>query len=210
MFQFSAIDAVPDVKVDGSTLQNSMLFELSVARTEMLLGGHQQPDWKACLKTATDRQKRHFDAKLPAELSSEDIALAEWSAQNLLKMLSDTAQQYPQHELVRSPFIPGLGWISSGVGDFSLGPILIEVKHTDRNFIAGDFRQILIYWLLRYAASIEQDGEVWTDCLLLNPRRNSALLINFDYLIRSASPNLSRLEVYELLRSIVGSGAEAQ
>ena len=100
--------------------------------------------------------------------------------------------------------IPGLGWIASGVGDFSLGSILIEVKHTDRNFVSGDFRQVLMYWLLKYAASIEKHDTVWTDCLLLNPRRNSGLLFNFDYLSRSASESSSRVELFELLRSIVG------
>ena len=99
--------------------------------------------------------------------------------------------------------IPGLGWIASGVGDFSLGTILIEVKHTDRNFVAGDFRQVLMYWLLRYAASVESGQEAWSDCILLNPRRNTALRINFDYLSRSASVNGSRVELIELIRSVV-------
>ena len=100
--------------------------------------------------------------------------------------------------------IPGLGWIASGVGDFSLGSILVEVKHTDRNFGSGDFRQVIMYWLLKYASSIENNDEIWSDCLLLNPRRNSGLLVNFNHLLRSASASSGRVELFELLRSIVG------
>ncbi len=119
-------------------------------------------------------------------------------------MLNSAQIQHPDAQLERSPVIPGLGWIASGVGDFSLGRILIEVKHTDRNFISGDFRQVLMYWMLKYAASIENSSEVWSDVLLLNPRRNSALLVNYDYLLRSASASSNRVELFELLRSIIG------
>jgi len=204
VFHFAEIVAIPDALVEESHLQNAMLFELSFARAERILNNEMNSDWQTCLQTAIERQRRHFDAELPDNLAEIDIYLAEWSAQNLVKMLKSVRDQHPQHELLLSPVIPGLGWINSGAGDFSLGPILIEVKHTDRNFVAGDFRQVLIYWLLKYAASLERDQEAWSDCILLNPRRNSGLLVNFDYLIRSASPGLNRLEAYEHLRSIVG------
>jgi len=114
----------------------------------------------------------------------------------------------PDAQVERNPIIPGLGWIASGVGDFSLGSTLIEVKHTDRNFVSGDFRQVLMYWMLKYAKVIETSGEIWLDVLLLNPRRNSALLVKFDYLLRSASAGSSRVELFELLRSIVGQNLD--
>jgi hypothetical protein len=88
--------------------------------------------------------------------------------------------------------------------------ILIEVKHTDRNFVSGDFRQVLMYWLLKYAASMEKHDAVWSDCLLLTPRCNSALLINFDYLTRSASARSNRVELLELLRSMVDRDLDRQ
>ena len=80
---------------------------------------------------------------------------------------------------------------------------LIEVKHTERNFGAGDFRQVLMYWLLRYARTVENDSAMWSDVLLLNPRRNGALLVNYDHLLRSASASSNRVELVELLRSAV-------
>lgn len=36
-----------------------------------------------------------------------------------------------------------------------------------------------MYWILKYASSIEVGDDVRSDCLILNPRRNSALLVNF-------------------------------
>ncbi|MBR2574999.1 MAG: hypothetical protein IKE14_11790 [Loktanella sp.] len=185
-----------------------MLFELATARAEALLSENADADWDQCLRLAARRQSRHYDAKVPAKIDEFDKQVAEHAAQNLVAMLRSMQQRDPEVELEISPPIPGLGWIASGTADFSLGSTLIEVKHTDRNFVSGDFRQILMYWLLKYASSIEGEVEVWSDCILLNPRRNSALLINFDKLLYSASASSNRVELYELLRSITGQDLE--
>ncbi len=207
-FTFEGLAAVPDELVEQSALQKAMLFELAIARAERLLSGKLEPDWDDCLQVAAKRQGRHYDAKVPAVIAECDMQVAEHSAQNLVEMLRRVQGQHPKFKLEASPAIPGLGWIATGAADFSLGSILIEVKHTDRNFVSGDFRQVLMYWVLKYASSIESELDVWSDCLLLNPRRNSALLVNFDKLLRSASASSSRVEVYELLRSIVGHDLE--
>lgn len=204
MFSFDSITPVPDELVEESNLQKAMLFELAIARAERLLGGDLEPNWGDCLLVAAERQRRHYDARIPDELEPCDMVVADRAAQNLVVMLSSVKAQHNDAELVRNPTIPGLGWIASGVGDFSVGTILIEVKHTDRNFISGDFRQVLMYWLLQYAASIEGNDEVWSDCLLLNPRRNCGLYMNYGYLLGAASANSNPVELYELLRSIVG------
>jgi len=204
MFSFEEIRQVPDKLVDESQLLKAMLFELAVAQAERLLAGYEEPSWDECLQVAAERQSRHYDAKIPDELKQCDIDVADHAAKNLVAMLKSVQAQNPDAQLESSPTIPGLGWIASGIGDFSVGSILIEVKHTDRNFVSGDFRQVLMYWMLKYAASIGNSSEIWSDVLMLNPRRNSALLINFDYLLRSASANSNRVELFELLRSIVG------
>jgi len=203
MFAFKGIEPVPDELIEKSRLQKAMLFELSTARAEGLLSGDGEPSWDHCLQLASERQRRHYDAKVPSRLEQCDLDVATHAAQNLVVMLKSVQAQSSGALLEKSPVIPGLGWIASGNGDFSLGSMLIEVKHTDRNFVSGDFRQVLMYWLLKYAAAIENTGEVWSEVLLLNPRRNSSLLVNFDYLLRSASASSSRVELFELLRSIV-------
>jgi len=207
-FSFAGIEPVSSELVDQTQLQKAMLFELAVARAEQILAGKLEPEWEACIQTAVKRQSRHFDAKAPGEITESDRSVAEHAAQNLIKMLDSVQDQHPGRQLEASPMIPGMGWIASGTGDFSLGEILIEVKHTSRNYGAGDFRQILMYWILKYADAIECDADVWSDCLLLNPRRNSALLINFDTLLEAASANSNRVELCELLRSIVGYDLE--
>jgi hypothetical protein len=181
-----------------------MLFELSAALAEQILQGNDAPDWGDVLQVAVERQRQHFDAKIPDELVQHDKDLSSHAANNLVAMLQSIQEQHPDAELLISPSIPGLGWIASGFGDFSLGKILIEVKHTDRNFMARDFRQVLMYWLLKYSAAIERGEDVWTECLFLNPRRNSGLLFNFDKILHSASASSNRVELLELLRSIVG------
>lgn len=204
MFSFAEISPVPEELVEQSHLQRAMLFELAMARAEIMLDGIGEPSWNECLRVSADRQRQHYDAKFPVRLEPCDLHIACHAADNLIAMLTSVQRQYPDMQLHRGPMIPGLGWIASGVGDFSLRSILVEVKHTDRNFVSADFRQVLMYWLLKYAASIEKHHAVWSDCLLLNPRRNSGLLVNFDHLSRSASENTSRVELFELLRSIVG------
>jgi hypothetical protein len=88
--------------------------------------------------------------------------------------------------------------------------MLIEVKHTERNFGSRDFRQVLMYWLLKYSRSVENIDDVWSEILLLNPRRNAALLVSYDYLLRSASARLNRVELVELLRSAVSQEIESR
>ncbi|WP_299324048.1 hypothetical protein [Parasphingopyxis sp.] len=208
MTQFEGIEPVPEEHIENSKLQNAMLFELSMVRAENLLDGNDAPDWDSCLRTASERQRRHYDAELPNKLSQADQDVATLAADNLVAMITAIRANYPDERLEHSPAVPGLGWIASGNGDLSLGPLLIEVKHTNRNFISGDFRQTLMYWLLKYANVIENDDDIWSELLLLNPRRNTALSVRFDYLLDSASSSSTRVELVELLRSIVGQEAE--
>lgn len=203
MFAFTNIHVIPAEAIESSSLQNAMLFEVSMARAEGELRGD-AASWDECLKVAASRQRRHFDARIPEKLEPSDILVAEHAARNLVEMLNSIQAQRPSAILEHAPLIPGLGWVASGNGDFALGSTLIEVKHTGRNFGAGDFRQVLMYWLLQYARTLESDGQVWSDVLLLNPRRNAALLVNYDNLLRSASASSNRVELVELLRSAVG------
>lgn len=204
MFSFVGLEPLSDESVSESQLHKAMLFELSVALAERLLQGEDAPNWDEVLQIAVERQRQHFDAELPDKLVQHDKDLSSHAANNLVAMLRSVQDQHPGAELLIAPSIPGLGWVSSGFGDFSLGKILIEVKHTDRNFMARDFRQVLMYWLLKYSAAIERGEDVWTECLFLNPRRNSGLLFNFDKILHSASSSSNRVELLELLRSVVG------
>lgn len=201
-FYYPGLDPVPGELVEQSRLQKAMLFELAVARAELILSDKTEPEWAECLAIALERQSRHYDAQKLDGIEESDRKVAEHAARNLVSMLRRTSRAH-DFPIVRSPVIPGMGWIASGTGDFAIGKVLVEVKHTARNFIAGDFRQVLMYWLLKYASAIESDDEVWTECLLLNPRRNSGLAINFDNLLHSASSNSNRVELCEALRSIV-------
>lgn len=204
MFSFPDISPISTEEIENSRLQKAMMFELSMARAESQLRDGEAAPWEDCLTVASRRQRRHFDARIPEKLELGDILLADHAARNLVAMLKSVQGQQLSAKLEHAPVIPGLGWVASGTGDFAIGSTLIEVKHTERNFGAGDFRQVLMYWLLCYARAIENDRDVWSEVLLLNPRRNAALLVNYDYLLRSASASSNRVELIELLRSAVG------
>lgn len=204
MFSFPDISPILTEEIANSRLQKAMMFELSMARAESQLRGGEAASWEDCLTVASRRQRRHFDARIPERLEPGDILPADHAARNLVAMLNSVQAQRPSVNLEYAPLVPGLGWVASGTGDFAIGSTLIEVKHTERNFGASDFRQVLMYWLLRYAQAIENDRDVWSEVLLLNPRRNAALLVNYDYLLRSASASSNRVELVELLRSAIG------
>jgi hypothetical protein len=201
---FPDITAIPDETLELSSLARAMLFELSVARAEQRLVGQNLADWSDCLLVASSRQRRHFDAKVPESLSIVDIALAERAASNLVAMLHEIQRRNPGQELLISPQLEGYRWIASGNVDFAIGSNLIEVKHSSSNFSANDFRQVLMYWLLSYARAIEKDGLEFSDCILINPRRNSALALKFSTLARLSSSGLGKLELLRLFDSILG------
>jgi hypothetical protein len=68
-----------------------------------------------------------------------EVAVA--SAEQLLAMPSHVESETPGHVLIRSPHTPGYQWVATGVGDFSIGTRLIEVKCTNKLFSSSDYRQ---------------------------------------------------------------------
>lgn len=204
---FNEVEAVPEELVKASTLKRAMLFETAFARGEQLLNGITSADWNDCLKVATQRQRRHFDAILPDALMDADIVVADWVGKNLAHMLSLIHANESGDKLISSPEISGYQWIASGKGDFSVGPKLIEVKCTNKNFGSADYRQILMYWVLSYASAIEHDIPEWTNCILLNPRLNHVVEIPFNNIIEVTAAGRSKVEILELFSSIVGDYA---
>lgn len=199
-----AIQQIPIEILESSGIDRAMLFEVAFARCQQILDGQGNPNWHDCLEVATNRQKRYFDARVPEVLANGDVALAERVAQNLVRMLCDIQRTNSSHKLIHSPAIAGYEWISSTQGDFSIGAQLIEVKCTRRRFSLADYRQVLMYWLLNYAYSIEQDSDEWTGCVLLNPRLNHLVEISFGNVIGLAAGGRSKVEILELFSSIVG------
>lgn len=204
---FNEVEAIPDELVKASILKRAMLFEISFARGEQLLNGKTNADWDDCMKVATQRQRRHFDAKLPDALLDADTVVADWVGKNLADMLAQIQASASAEKLISAPEVSGYQWIASGVGDFSVGPKLIEVKCTNRNFGSADYRQVLMYWLLSYASAIEHDAPEWTSCVLLNPRLNHVVEIPFNDIIGVTAAGRSKVEILELFSSIVGDYA---
>jgi hypothetical protein len=190
--------------VAKSTLQRAMLFEIAVAVAEQLLAGSQEIDWGIGLNLAVSRQKRHFDAKLPDSLSAADKMVAQTVARNLVAMLNHIQGTVVNPTLVRSPNIPGYQWIASGVGDFSVGTRLIEVKCTNKHFSSADYRQLVMYWLLGYASSVENGTPDWADGILINPRLNYVVQLPFNQILGVISAGRSKVDLLAIFSSLVG------
>jgi hypothetical protein len=203
-YEADGCEPVPSAVIEASTLQRAMLFEIAVAAGEQLVAGKDPIDWDACLQLAVARQMRHFDAKPPTGLTAADKIVAETVARNLFSMLMQLKAATSEQFLTVSPRIPGLQWISSGVGDFSLGSQLIEVKCTNKHFSASDYRQIVMYWLLGYASSVEGGAAEWSHAILLNPRLNRVLRLPFDEIISVISTTRSKVELLQLFSAMVG------
>lgn len=198
--------ALPDLLIRTSSLNRAMLFEVAFARAEQLIAGSQS-DWGACLQVATARQRRHFDANLPERLSSADVEVAEHVASNLWSSLQYLMAKYNDEVLISSPAILGFQWIASGTGDFSLGQRLIEIKCSNRHFSSADYRQVVMYWLLSYAAAIESKTEEWENLILLNPRMNYVLELSFEEVVTTIAAGRSKVELLELLGTMVGKNS---
>lgn len=187
-----------------SSMQRAMLFELGYTVGESLLGNSASIDWTACFAETLRRQRVYFDAKLPDQLDKGDQTLAEIVGTNLARTLMELSRNCG-HPIVVRPRIPGLEWIASGYGDFSLGGTLIEVKCTAKRFSSADYRQVAIYWLLSFAASIEAQGDEWKDFLLFNPRSGAKVSMKFDGFLSIISSGRTKVEILQLFQSLIGS-----
>lgn len=189
--------------LDASLLNAAMLSELSFAVGERRLFD-ERDDWDQSLKIAVDRQRRHYDAVIPTALSDADKCAADGLANNLVNMARLVSESVNE-EITLAPKIPGFQWISTGVGDLAAGPILIEVKFGSRGFSSADYRQVVIYWLLSQLASQESDSPVWTEFVLLNPKRGISVRVKYSTLLRLISAGRSSLEVGQVFCSLVAT-----
>lgn len=200
-------EPVPPEIIAASALQHAMLFEIAVAAAEQLMKQDGHLDWDICLSVAIRRQRRHFDARVPEFISEADKTAAYSTAKNLAVIMDELQLDAKGVELIPSPEIPGYQWIASGVGDFAVGTHLIEVKCTNRHFSSSDYRQIVMYWLLGYAASVESGAPEWSEGILVNPRLNFIVQLPFDEIIDVISAGKSKVELLELFSSMVGDRA---
>lgn len=187
-----------------SRLQRAMLFELGYTVGERLLRGAAGVDWPSCFSETLRRQRAYFDAKLPEQFDAGDQFLAETVGRNLAGTMMDMSRT-SGHPIVIRPRIPGLEWIASGYGDFSLGDTLIEVKCTAKRFSSADYRQVAIYWLLSFAASIERNAVEWQDFVLFNPRSGAKVSMKFDGFLSIISSGRTKVEILQLFHALVGS-----
>jgi hypothetical protein len=176
---------VPHELVTESSLQNAMLFEIAVAASEQLVDGSQTVSLDDALNAAIRRQRRHFDAKLPNEITEKDKEIVLLVSSNILKMLEWIKSGMGAVSIERSPHIPGFMWISSGSGDFSINTSLVEIKCTNKVFSSSDYRQVLMYWLLSFASSVEGGEKEWDTAFLVNPRLNKIVRISFNDVIQT-------------------------
>lgn len=198
------VQPIPQELLLRSTFQRSMLFELGYTVGERLLEGEAHINWPVCFAETLRRQRAYFDAKLPEKLTDLDQYLAETVGRNIANSMNEMSHAADRPIVIR-PRIPGLEWIASGYGDFALGSTLVEVKCTAKRFSSADYRQVAIYWLLSYAASIEGRGVEWKDFVLLNPRRGQKVSMEFDAFLSIVSSGRTKVDILHLFQSIVGS-----
>ena len=195
-------NSVPEEVIASSSLQHAMLFELSVAAAEQLLRGAQQINWDASLALAISRQRRYFDAQLPDVLTEQDTHVAALVAANLVLILREI-EAAKGGSLVHEPLIPGYQWIASGKGDFATGDCILEVKCTARRFSTSDYRQIVMYWLLSYASSIQTVSQEWGSAVLVNPRLNYVTEFSFEEILAVISGGRSKVDLVDQLSALI-------
>lgn len=196
---FDGAYAIPAQDMLGTSTSAAMLFEVAFAKAEQTLSDSPD-DMEDCIQRAIKRQSKYFDTSPPSHLTEVELSIVRKTADNLVQSLCLLADG---DDIISAPQIPGFEWIASGVGDFSVRNTLVEVKCTSKGFSSNDYRQLLIYWLLSYASSIEKDTVEWKRGVLLNPRSNRFVEFEFNELIHLVTGGVSKVEVLELFRSIV-------
>jgi hypothetical protein len=93
---------VPKELIAGSSLDHAMLFEVAVAAGEQLLEGR-SIDWPESLAVAVERQRKHFDAKLPESLSAIDLEIVLRVGENLVTMLALSPRQFRSAQVAADP-----------------------------------------------------------------------------------------------------------
>lgn len=198
--------ALTESDIQQSQLAKAMLFEIAYVMAEKILR-NEKYEIDDCIGEAIQRQSRFFDATPPKEVTANDLKLIEMTATNLCHGLSYMAEG---KEIVIAPVIPGLGWISSGVGDFAFSDILVEVKCSNKNFSASDYRQLLFYWLLQYASVIRTQERKWTTGILFNPRRNCMVEVDLQHLYSLVANEKNVVEAIEMLESLMSPRRRAE
>lgn len=199
------INEIPHSLIKRISITPAMLFEVAYAKAEFILKDNANTTWESCLTIALSRQSRYFDAILPNSLSITDITVANNAADNIVKSLEFIHQKIGNGPINISPTIPGYNWISKGEGDFSISNTLIELKCGSSRFSSSDIRQILMYWLLSYAASLEKNEQEWIDGILLNPRLNLYITFKFNELAKILSGGKSKIEILQIFDSLISS-----
>lgn len=181
-------------------LQNSMLFELSIVAAEDLLEGC-GIEWSRCLREAVRRQRDYFDAQIPTEINAHARNCVLQTAENLRAILDEALTDL--ESLEARPTIPGFGWISSGTGDFATNSTIIEVKCHAKNFSTADYRQLLLYWFLKYVKSMESGQICWSHGVLVNPRLGTYSLFRFDTVLPMISGPRQRIDLVQSFNACV-------
>ncbi|RZM20554.1 MAG: hypothetical protein EOO88_35850 [Pedobacter sp.] len=186
-----------------SKLQRAMLFELGYAVAEQMLLRN-EIDWEQAGAVAVSRQRKFYDASIPEHFDGGDKILAEIVARNLVLALGTLSTQNGG-VVISNPVVPGFEWISTGTGDFSLGESIVEVKCSSRNFTTADYRQVIVYWLLSYAAALEGRGTEWREVILLNPRTGRIVRFKIDSFIAYTGSGMAKIEILQAFQAVVGS-----
>lgn len=190
--------------LQAAVLAPAMLFEMAAVRADwLLLASDRTDDRDACKEIAWKRQSKFYDANKPAVITDEDWAAVECVSVSLYRALCVIGEERGAH-VTNSPRVPGCQWIESSVGDYAAGDCLVEVKCISGNFGAADYRQILIYWMLSYVASLEAGGVVWRTAVLLNPRKGLQVQIDFPEFLTIVGRGASHVELAQRFLAILG------
>jgi hypothetical protein len=129
--------------------------------------------------SAARRRLREVESRtgFGGSLSEDEVVAVRTLAERLAEYTR--AEGYQLRDLQVEPRLPGCGVVTSGVPDM-LGryadrpgnpTVLVEVKAVDRTFRSADFRQLVAYAVLRFAA----EQELIEVLGLFNPLRGTSL-----------------------------------
>ena len=114
------------------------------------------------------------------------------------RLLDFFIRYFEETSYVANPPFPGCGIIGTCYADLMAENTIFEIKTTNENFVAPDFRQVIVYLALNHLSNMYELGKV----ILVNPLRGVYFDIDAEDMIVSISGDNPLLLYYEIERFV--------
>lgn len=194
-----SVPLISDIKSDRRSLVSETAYRLFLSLLE--------PDIMERKKTTRREDERLFAAALEGTIqflkpfyAQNEITASEKNEVLSLcdRLLDFFIGFFEETSYVANPTFPGCGIIGTCYADLMVENTIFEIKTTNDNFIAPDFRQVIVYLALNHISNLYEFEKVF----LVNPLRGVYFDIDVEDMVVSISGDNPLILYYEIERYV--------